>query len=230
MNDFESFSASEGQEGVDAGALERLREKMKAASAQMKKDQKQEQKQKQQEDDLYQIILAFLNELGADSPIVILVSKAVAHNIVAEMILAVLSLNYKTIQKILGLELAEKNTTSETTDTKSLVNPKLSSQDLPLYIRINIDAWLKLINTTAFLKPHKNLTSIKDNWEPTEACSAFKNLMSFIAQDYLEREKIEFNAHNINQFMMAFSHNLIERLENHIGETKQINSDEEDDN
>ena len=40
MGDLESFSVSEGSEGVDSGALDRLREQMRASAAQMKKDQK----------------------------------------------------------------------------------------------------------------------------------------------------------------------------------------------
>ncbi len=224
----EGFSPDEGAEGVDNAALERLREQMKKARQQMQGDQKQEAKQKAQEDTLYQILIAFLNKFGPDHPVVVLVARAIAHNILSELILAVLSLNYDTVQKYLGLKMVRSEAEAPTgIDEKALINPKMGA-NLPLHVRINLDTWLKAVNDAAFLKPIRNSAALQDRREEDEACGAFVNLMSYIAQDYLEREGVEFNPKNVLNFVSAFSHNLHVRLKQHVESTQMVAAGDSD--
>ena len=151
MGDLESFSVAEGSEGVDAGALDRLREQMKEAAAGMARDQKQEQKQKKVEDNLYQILLQFIDKLGPKHPLVYLIVKNMSENLLAELILAIIALNYSAIQKATGLELSDEN--SITIKEDALIVPNLSDQTTPLKIRIDLDIWIRFINEVVFKNP-----------------------------------------------------------------------------
>jgi len=224
MNDnLEFFSPGEDAEGVSEAALEQMRERMRAAAAQMKKDQAQEQKQKQTEDALYQILLAFIGNLGPEDKIVRLITAALSKNILAEMILGVISLNYKTVQKVIGLEMVDaKSLKPADVDEKQLVHTKFSNQTLPIHIRVNLDSWIKTINNAAFLKPWRNLTSISDLKDSSKAKKEFSNLISYVAQSYMQKENQEFLGENVIKFSKAFSSNLLERLDKHVKSTKEI--------
>ena len=223
MGDFESFSGAESSEGIDAGALDRLREQMKEASASMASDQKQEQKQKKQEDNLYQILLQFIDKLGPKHPLVYLIVKNMSENFLAEVILAIIALNYPAIQKAAGLELT--NEQSITIKEEALIVPNLSDQTTPLKVRIDMDIWIKFINEVVFKNPNRNLKAIKNPKYPNTAKHCFTDLMSYITQDYLQNEKVSFFGESIEKFMRLYAINLIERLEAHLDSTKKLEGD-----
>jgi hypothetical protein len=220
MGDLESFSVAEGSEGVDAGALDRLREQMKEAAAGMARDQKQEQKQKKVEDNLYQILLQFIDKLGPKHPLVYLIVKNMSENLLAELILAIIALNYSAIQKATGLELSDEN--SITIKEDALIVPNLSDQTTPLKIRIDLDIWIRFINEVVFKNPVRNLKAIKNPKYPNTAKHCVTDLMSYIAQDYLQKENVSFFGESVEKFMRLYAINLIERLEQHVNDTKQI--------
>lgn len=223
MGDLESFSVSEGSEGVDSGALDRLREQMKEAAAAMARDQKQEQKQKKQENNLYQVIIQLMNKLGANHPLVTLIIKNLRENILSEVILAVIALNYDSVQKAVGLDLA--STKELALNENSLVVPSFGEND-DIEIRFRLDVWIRFINDVIFKNPGRNLHSIKSVKFPNTAKHCFTDLMSYIAQEYLQAKKVQFYGGNIEKFMRLYSINLIERLELHLQNTKKIESNE----
>lgn len=229
MSDLENFSPSESNEGVDAAALERMREQMKRASQQMKGDQQQEAKQKQKEDNLYEVLLTFIRKLGPDNPLVVLIAKCIAHNISAEMILSLIAPIFPTIQKITGLEIlppAGKVLTES--QTKELINPRISDSELPINVRISLDNWLKAINATSFKDPKRNYNAMKSLANPERACGPFQNLISYVAQEYLQREKVNFNPENVVNFVTVFGDNMIQRLKMTTESTKELETKSED--
>lgn len=231
MSDLESFSPSESSEGIDAAALERMREQMKRASQQMKKDQQQEAKQKQKEDNLYEVLLAFIKQLGPENHLVTLIAKAIAHNISAEMILALIAIIFPTVQKIIGLEvLPSAGKVLTEAQTKELINPRISSSDLPVNVRLSLDNWLKAINSTAFKDPKRNYEAIASKTNPEKACGSFHNLIAYVAQEYLQRERIQFNPENVLSFVVVFSDNMVQRLKMTTETTKELETTEEDGN
>lgn len=221
MGDLENFSVSEGQGGVDAGALDRLREQMKAAAAQMAKDQKDEKKQKDQEDTLYHILITFLNTLGPSDPLVALIVKCLAENIGSDIILVILSLNYKSLSKAIKLDLI--NSKEEVNkDEESLIVPKLGDQDLDISIKFNIDLWIHRLNEVAFEKPARNLQSLKLLGQRPMAKTAVVNLMAHIMQVYLQSTNQPFFGENVLKFCGLICSNLVERLEEHLKNTKLL--------
>lgn len=221
MSDLESFSPSESSEGVDAGALDRLREQMKEAAKAMKSDQKQEQKQKKTEDAMYKVLVLFIDSLGATHPVVYYSVKCLSDNILSELILCALSLNYPTIQQLVGLELIPVNTDVDQ-DEQALIVPNLANSDMPLSLRLNIEIWIKLINNKAFENPLRNLNALKDLKTPGVPKHSFTDLMSYIAQDYLQSHQVDFNGLSIEKFIRALIANLIERLEAHVKSTQKL--------
>lgn len=223
MSDLESFSPSESSEGIDAAALERMREQMKRASQQMKRDQQQEAKQKQKEDNLYEVLLAFIRQLGPENSLVVLIAKSIAHNMSAEVILSLISIAFPTVQKVMGLEMLPSGDKVLTeAQTKDLMNPKFANSDLPLNVRINLDNWLKSINMIAFKDPKRNYESCMSKANPERACGPFQNLIAYIAQEYLQKEKVEFNPENVVNFVTVFSDNMIQRLKMTVESTKEL--------
>lgn len=99
MNNLENFNIQEGAEGVDNGAFERLREKMAQARAQIKRDQKQEASQVKKDDILFNVLIEFIKHFPSDHPIVKGIVSCLAANIPSLVILASISLNYKSINK-----------------------------------------------------------------------------------------------------------------------------------
>lgn len=99
MNNLENFNIQEGAEGVDNGAFERLREKMAQARAQIKRDQKQEASQVKKDDILFNVLIEFIKHFPSDHPIVKGIVSCLASNIPSLVILASISLNYKSINK-----------------------------------------------------------------------------------------------------------------------------------
>ncbi len=224
---FESFNPVESNEGVDAAALERMREKMKAARAQMQKDQKQEQKQKQKQDSLFEALFILVKQLGPKDPRVQYISACLKYNIPAETILAMIAISFKTIQKLTGLELlSERNTVTPEQQQSLIVANNLGAQGLPIHVRVNLDFWIKSINKTVFEKPVQNNRAIHHKDTSFYCIAAMKNLISFMAQDYMQRERVPFNAQNIISFVDVFIENLAERLQKQIQSTQKLETNE----
>lgn len=221
MSDLESFSPSESSEGVDPAALERLKEQMREAAKGMKRDQQQEQKQKKTEDVMYQTLIMFINTLGTDHPLVFYIVKCLSENILSELIISIIALNHPQLQQITGLTLVGSSQ-NEILNEGSLVVPDLSSGNMPLHLRLNMELWIKSINDKAFENPTRNLESIRIKKQPELPKHAFTDLMSYIAQDYLLNQKVEFDGHAIEKFIRALTANLISRLDNHLKNTPEL--------
>jgi hypothetical protein len=99
MNNLENFHANESTEGLDNGAFERLKEKMAQSRAQIKKDQKQEASQVKKDDVLFNVLIEFIKHFPSNHPVVKGIVACLSANIPSLIILAVISLNYKSIEK-----------------------------------------------------------------------------------------------------------------------------------
>lgn len=109
MNNLEHFHANEGAEGIDNGAFERLREKMAQARAQIKKDKKQEASQVKKDNVLFNVLMEFIKHLPADHPTVKGIVSCLSANLPSLVVLSVISLNYKSIEKALPEISPEEN-------------------------------------------------------------------------------------------------------------------------
>jgi hypothetical protein len=227
MSDLESFSPSESSEGVDSGALDRLKEKMQEAAKGMKRDQQQEQKQKQSEDAMYKILVVFIDKLGPEHPLVFLIVKCLSQNILSEIILTIISLNYPSVHQAVGLTLLNDDQISNQNE-QALIVPNLADGDMPLKIRLNIEIWIKLLNEKCFIDPNRNLATLRNKKSPDAASHFVTDLMSYICQEYLQKNQVNFNGMAIEKFIRALTANLIHRLEQHLNNITKIESPNDD--
>lgn len=223
----ESFSMEE--QGLDAAALERLREQMRKAQAQAKRDQKREADQSKKEDNLSQVLTALLRK--QQGGFVRVISIALAANIPAYFIMAIIALRFQTVRKEVGLDFGsiKAERSPETSDSKSLVPGNFSNSALPLKTRLEMDMWLKFVIGEAQKQPHKVLNKIQILFEDgsKQASQPLKNLISYIIQDYLQQQKQEFIGQNILAFANNFSDSLVEYLTDYTKDQKQVSGAEE---
>jgi len=212
----EGFSPSEQNEGIDAAALELLREQMKAAHAQMKKDQAQEKKQKDQEESLFEILFLLLKKLGQNDPRIQLIVACLAKNFTAHTILTILSLEFKTVAKLINISFLIENSSLAEAQENSLIIKQLGHKDLEIYQRYNLDLWLKSINASIFSRASKSLHAMNDSYDGQYGLDVLKNIINFIAKDYLIRERAEFTETHLKHFVDLFINNLFERLQKQV--------------
>lgn len=225
---FEAFSAIDSQNGVDQGALEQLRERMAAASAQGAKDQKREAKQKKGEDNLAQIIVALLKSNNQEG-LIRVVANTLADNVPAYFILAILALRFQSVRKTINWEfnLEHESKEEDSANETSLVPGNFSNSSLPLKIRLEMDAWLQFLINQSILQPKKILQTIQDENPNTknQAKTAIKGLISYVIQDYLQFHRQEFNGQNIVIFANNFADSMAEYLNDYLKHQKQLFSE-----
>ena len=105
MADAESFFGREERgDSMDPAAFERFKERMAAASAQLKSLAAQQQKQKKKEDELVKILLKFI-QTGQKRDIMLLILRLLEQNIPAAFIVSLLLISESEIQQALGIKL-----------------------------------------------------------------------------------------------------------------------------
>ena len=94
----ESFLGLDGGEGMDEGAFEAFKEKMRAAAAQIAAIKKEEKKARKKEDELLKILLKFVKS-SHNTELVLLISRCLEQNIPAHFILSIVVLGNEEIQR-----------------------------------------------------------------------------------------------------------------------------------
>jgi len=220
----ESFGASEQNEGVDAAALEQLREQMSAARAQMKKDQAQEKKQKGQEDSLFEIIFTLIKKLGHKDPRIQLIVACLAKNFTAHTILVIMSLEFSSVSKIAEIAYLKEDTELSKAQSKNFIVRELGKDGLQTYLRYNLDLWLKELNKSIFARSEKSYKAISNKDHGSQGIDVLKDILVFIAEDHLKRNNGQFTKSHLVHFINLFVDNLSERLNKHILSLKPITS------
>lgn len=179
MSDLENFTLSESSEGADSGAFERLKEKMAQARGQIAKDKKQEGKQKKQEDTLFNVIQELLKHLPPSHPLIKKVVGALSVSIPSQLLLVIISLNYNSLHKTVGLTQSEENS-----KTKQLIN---LSQQLDTNTSNNLQTlfrWVNLVKKTIQNSKKSDLENIfiQDQFNPKVSDLLFYTINSFITK------------------------------------------------
>lgn len=195
----ESFIGLDAGEPMSEAALEQLKEKMKAAAAQIAAIKKEEKKQKKKEYDLLKILLKFV-KTSQKKDLALLISRVLEINIPANFILAIILLGNEDIRNEAG------HYVTLNSDDKSLIFFTGEDQTLPLKIRIQLDSWLKDLLSQAQETPQKLLRNaykieyieLDKEYEFEESKYEEKRiiqepliqLVAFVARDFLEQNKI----------------------------------------
>lgn len=234
----ESFGAFEAGE-MSESAFEALREKMKAAAAQIKAIKKEEGKQKKKEDELLKILLQFVKS-SHKTELVLLISRALEKNIPANFILAIVLLGNQEIQKELGTflllpgQIPEQDTTEAAAADKALVffNSQ-SDQAMPLRIKIELDNWIKAIMVQAEERPQKllktaYLINIKEETQEKVVQTVIIDLFAFVLSDYLKSKQMPESKERLHDFGQFILTGILSKTEENLNNRKSISGDVSD--
>lgn len=155
----ESFFGADSGEPMSEASFEKLREQMAAAAAQIQAIKKEEGKQKKKEDDIYKILLQFV-QTSQKKDLTTLIARVLGKNLPANFILAIILLGNEDIQQktgqflMLGGGQSDDNTPP---NDKALIFFTEEDSAIPLKIKIEIDNWIKNMLVQADENPQKLL-------------------------------------------------------------------------
>lgn len=221
----ESFISLDQGEGGSEKALEALREKMRAAAAQIAAIQKEESKQKKKEDELLKILLRFI-KTSKKKELVLLISRVLEQNIPANFILAIILLGNEDIQQEVGRYLMLKPGESDT--ERSLVFFSEKDSSLPLKIKIELDNWLKDMLFQAGENPQKLLRTaykiemIEKEKEIKTPSPTVIHLMAFVMHDFLVKEKVDEQYEKLYEFAEFMYTGILNKTEEALSDRKLL--------
>ncbi|MDA1061144.1 MAG: hypothetical protein O3B47_05125 [bacterium] len=232
----ESFIGSEADEGMSSAALEKLREKMKAAAAQIAQIKKEEKKQKKKEDELLKILLKFV-KTSHKKDLVLLISRVLEQNIPANFILSIILLGNPEIQQQVGETLMLKAGEHEDSE-KALIFFGRKDETLPLKLRIEMDNWIKNMLSQAEESPQKLLkTAYKTEMVEIETESEFDDkkyetkksikretiqLMTYVMRDFLEQNKTDEPFDKLHEFAKFILTGILNKTEESLNNRKLL--------
>lgn len=236
MSDFESFSGFDANEGSDPAAFERFKERMKAASAQLKAIQAGEQKQKKKEDELIKILLKFIQS-GQNRDVLLLISHLLEDNVPAGFIVALIAIAYEEIQNQIGLKLlpepddlakyaaaqSERVLLEGTTDPpkkETLPDHYMHGEILPLKIKIAIDAWVQEIFKRASENPHRIIKTGID--QEGNIKLTIIQLATFCLRDFMESQTQPAEYDRLRDFMQIMLQGIFKKLEEMVKNQKEL--------
>jgi len=196
----ESFSGFDSGEPMSEASFEKLRERMKAAAAQIKAIKKEEKKQKKKEDELFRILLQFI-KTSHKTDLILLISRVLEQNVPANFIMAIILLGNEEIQQAMGNFLM-LNDGGAQPDERALVFFNPEDKSLPLKLKAEMDNWIKNMLSQADENPQKLMktgydihkTELECEFEFDEpeykeekvAKEAIVKLITFVLRSFLE--------------------------------------------
>lgn len=231
MSSLEFFTPGEGADkGMDAAALERFQERMRANAQAIAALQKSEQKQKKQEDKLSAILAAFIQR-NQKTDWVILITRLLEQNVPASFILAVILLADEVVQKTVGIELTMPELSlSDAPQHAALQNPEAMSRALqtgqfqsdaiPLKIRISLELWSKNLWEAAIAQPYRILTTIMDVEE--RPITTLVQLTTLVVRDFMEQKGHQQEYDAIRGFAQFVLEGLLKKVRIYIKGTPEL--------
>jgi hypothetical protein len=211
MADFESFAGPEQGDKVDAASFEKFKERIKAASAQIKAAKVQEQKKRKKEQNLIAILIKFVKG-NQKKDIMLLIARLLEENLPPLLILSIVMLGHEDLVKEVELE-------GEKTDNQALAFFE-KEQVLPLEIKVEIDKWIKNVLTQALDNPKKLLKTVYDADENIKL--PLIQLSSFILRDFLESKKQETDYEKLKEFSDFFLNGVLKQVKKQQETQKEL--------
>lgn len=227
----ESFIGLDSGEPMSAASLEKLREKMKAASAQIKQIKKEEKKAKKKEYDLLKILLKFVKS-SHKKELTLLISRVLEINVPANFILTIILLGNKEIQEEVGKFLMLN---APTTDEKALTFFG-KDETLPLKIKIELDNWVKdmlaqaeeypqkMIKTcykTEFIELEKEYEFDEPKYKEKKSVQpALIELTAFVVSDFLAQNHLPEPKSKTREFAQFILKGILSKTEENLDQRK----------
>ncbi len=225
MSDLESFSGFDaGSDQMSAAAFEKFKERMRAATAQLKALQASEQRQKKTEDELIKILLKFI-QTGKTGEILMLVLRMLENNVPSGYIVSLLLISNREIQKELNIRLLPPPEVMQTLEKDENDAPTLLPAEymegkvLPLKIKISIDSWIREIHRRAGEYPQKVLQT---SWSDEGVNLTSLQLATFCLRDYLESEGVAADYAKLKEFMEMTLEKILMDIKNELENRKGL--------
>lgn len=230
MADVESFfGADDRREAMDPAAFERFKERMAAASAQLKTIAAQEQKQKKKEDELVKILLKFI-KTGKKRDIMLLVLRLLEQNVPAAFIVSLLLISNTDIQHELGIKLLTATSAqSEWEEREQRTAPHVSSGHekgdevsvslsqhdfkdavLPLKVKIAVDNWAREIIRYSEEYANRILQTVLDQDGLIKL--PVTQLATFCLRDYLQQQAVQLDYDILKNFIGLMLEGIIKKI------------------
>jgi len=209
----ESYTPSEsgdGQQGVSEAAAERAAEERRQTAAAAKQQRKEERKLKKRDNKLADIIKFFIQG-QKDDKLAILLSRLLHRNTPADILLAVLSLNFKDVITVLEDYLEEeRDVVPDAGPTEAQL--QASSTALVQYgqeMAQALSEWTRRIFTHASFHPMKSIISLAHHHGVDHNMT---QLTAFMIQDYFKEVGQEIDFERIREFSELFWRDTLKRL------------------
>jgi len=241
----------EGYIGIDAdqpmseGALEQLREKMRAAQAQIAGIKKEERKHKKKEHELHKILMKFV-QTSQKKELVLLISRVLEKNVPANFVLAIILLGNEDVQRAVGnyLMLQQPDEKMVQSDGKALIFFGEEDSSLPLKVKIEVDNWIKGMMFQAGETPQKlvktaykremielpkeyDFDDTKYKEKKTVRSQIFR-LMAFVLRDFMEQHKVDQEYEQLKGFSKFILEGIVKKTEEMLDSMEFLEGDTAD--
>ncbi|MGE3279093.1 MAG: hypothetical protein AB7J40_04905 [Candidatus Altimarinota bacterium] len=215
----ESFAPSESGQGptqVSEAAAERAAEERRQAAAAAKQQRKEEKKIKRRDNKLADIIKFFIQG-HKDDRLAILLSRLLHRNTPADILLAVLSLNFKDVVPVLEDFLEEER---EVVPDAGASDAQLEASTTALVqygqeMAQSLSQWTRRIFTHASFHPMKSIIALAHHHGVDHHMI---QLTAYMIQDYFKEIGQEVEFERIREFSELFWRDTLKRLHHLAGE------------
>lgn len=217
---------------MSASAFEALREKMKAASAQMAAIKKEEKKQKKPEDELIKILSHFI-QTSHKRQLVLLISRVLEKNIPANFVIAIILLSNDELKPAVGKQFVlpapetAEGESEVTPDEKALIFFTDDDETVPLQAKITLDNWVKTLLIQAEERPQKLLKNAYeyDEDKNKNITHPLIRLAAFIVEEFASQKHIETADLNLNEFAEFLLTGVLNKTQEGIDNRKNLEGD-----
>lgn len=228
----ESFAGFNEGEPMSESAFEALKEKMKAAAAQMAAIRKEEKKQKKPEDELIKILSNFI-QTSQKKQLVLLISRVLEKNIPANFVIAIILLSNEEIKSQVGTQFALPAPEGEqqpAADEQSLIFFTDKDDTVSLKSKITLDNWIKTLMIQADERPQKLLKNAYEYDEDKNKSITHPliRLTAYIVEEFSEQTHINTEDLNLNEFAEFLLTGILNKTQENLDNRRNIEGDVSD--
>jgi len=231
-----NFDDEGGGSGSAEQSNEQFRESQKAKQQQIAAIKKAEKGARQKDGRVADVLMRFLQS-QSNSQLMLLISRCIAHNIPAGLILGILALTEdeaRTEFEALMGEAVLLLDAPEDHETRALVTmDAFDAASLPAHVKKTIDAWVQGLLQFGLTQPTRLLATAQSpiDQKTKEGGIIFPDLVqlsSVVIQQYLAREQITADLATTRPFAELLLRNVLDTIAERIGDVKELSSGEEE--
>ncbi|MDD5179527.1 MAG: hypothetical protein PHY86_04675, partial [Candidatus Gracilibacteria bacterium] len=176
---------------------------------------------------LAKVIGRFL-QTHRNTAVTLLIARCIEQNVPAGFILGILALVEPEAREefaaLLGSEAVKLLDTKR--EAEEVATKALTANELPSHVKRAIDAWAEGLFAFGMTQPIRLLTTARS--PEGELFPSLLQLSAFILEQYLEGEKVILQHENAREFAKLILSNLLEKIENQVSQTGELEAGKEE--